>query len=221
MTYGVLGALKDVNLEIHEGEFVSISGPSGSGKSTLLAVLGLLERPSVGTYCVNGQDAWRLNDGEQSRLRGETLGFVFQQFHLLPELTALENVARPLRFARVPPTEARARAARLLDRVGLAARAGHRPSQLSGGEQQRVAIARALVRQPRMLLADEPTGNLPQSLWADILDVFTGLNQEGHTIVLVTHDPLVAARASRHVILHDGTITKDTRSSVEAPATLI
>ena len=209
--YGDLTVLSEVDLDIGEGEFISIMGPSGSGKSTLLGILGLLERPSSGSHKLLGREVWTLSDREQSRLRGELLGFVFQQFHLLPELSALENVARPLRYGGSGMRgSGRALAAAVLERVGLGSRLNHRPSQLSGGEQQRVAIARALVRNPRILLADEPTGNLPQALWGEILDLFAELHAQGHSVVLVTHDPLVAARAPRHVLLEDGRVLNDT-----------
>ena len=203
-SYGELEVLSGIDLDLGPGEFVSITGPSGSGKSTLLGILGLLERPTVGSHQVNGQEVWGLSDPEQSQLRGETLGFVFQGFHLLPELSALDNVARPFRFARVGRSEARERAEAALTRVGLGHRLSHRPSQLSGGEQQRVAIARALVRQPPLLLADEPTGNLPQRMWGEVLELFSDLHREGKTVVVVTHDPLVAAYAQRHIELSEG-----------------
>ena len=205
-TYGKLTVLAGITLDLNAGEFVAITGPSGSGKSTLLGILGLLERPSTGVHELGGRDVWTLPDVEQSRLRGAQLGFIFQQFHLLPELSALENVARPFRFTNVARTEARERAAQALERVGLEQRLTHRPSQLSGGEQQRVAIARALVREPPLLLADEPTGNLPQSMWSEVLDVFSALHQSGKTVVVVTHDPLVADRAHRQIRLAEGRI---------------
>lgn len=201
--YGNLTVLHDIHLDIHAGEFLAVTGPSGSGKSTLLGILGLLEHPCSGTHLIQGVDVWSLGDAEQSRLRGSSLGFVFQQFHLLPELTALDNVARPLRLNR-HGGDWRTEAHRMLERVGLAERAGHRPAQLSGGEQQRVAIARALIRRPQLLLADEPTGNLPQAMWGDILELFRELNADGHTIVVVTHDPLVARRASRTIRMEGG-----------------
>ena len=205
-TYGKLTVLAGITLDLNAGEFVAITGPSGSGKSTLLGILGLLERPSTGVHELGGRDVWTLPDAEQSRLRGAQLGFIFQQFHLLPELSALENVARPFRFTNVARSEARERAAQALERVGLEQRLTHRPSQLSGGEQQRVAIARALVREPPLLLADEPTGNLPQSMWSEVLDVFSALHQSGKTVVVVTHDPLVADRAHRQIRLAEGRI---------------
>jgi len=204
--FGTLSVLQDVSLDIAAGEFVALTGPSGSGKSTLLGLLGLLEVLSHGRYLIDGQDVARLSDRQQATLRNATFGFVFQQFHLLPELTALDNVARPLVYAGVRARERRARAMAQLERLGLAARAHHRPAQLSGGEQQRVAIARALVNNPRVILADEPTGNLPQAAWRDVLDIFDALHREGKTVVVVTHDPLVAARAHRHVHLHGGRV---------------
>ena len=204
--YHDLEVLSEVSLEVRAGEFLALTGPSGSGKSTLLGILGLLERPSSGEYLLRGQEVSRLSDAEQSKLRNRTFGFVFQQFHLLPELTALDNVARPLVYAGVRPHERRERAMRLLERFGLQARATHRPAQLSGGEQQRVAIARALVNDPQIILADEPTGNLPQALWQNILSILDGLHKEGRTVVVVSHDPLVAARAHRHVRLKDGRV---------------
>lgn len=205
--YGALHVLHDVDLEIASGEFIAITGSSGSGKSTLLGILGLLERPSSGRHLMAGQDVWALDDRAQSRLRGETLGFIFQQFHLLPELSALENVARPLRFTSLPRGESLERAAQALTSVGMAHRMKHRPTQLSGGEQQRIAIARALVREPRILLADEPTGNLPQAMWSEVLDLFGALHDSGQTVVVVTHDPLVAQRTKRRIHLADGRIT--------------
>ncbi|GGL20059.1 ABC transporter ATP-binding protein [Deinococcus radiotolerans] len=212
--YGSLTVLHDIHLDIQAGEFLAITGPSGSGKSTLLGILGLLERPSRGTHLISGVDAWSLSDAEQSRLRGSALGFVFQQFHLLPELTALDNVARPLRLNR-RGGDWRAEAHRMLERVGLAHRAGHRPAQLSGGEQQRVAIARALIRRPQLLLADEPTGNLPPAMWGDILELFRELNTDGHTVVVVTHDPLVARRASRNIRMEGGVTERANGPSAE------
>ncbi|GGR86870.1 ABC transporter ATP-binding protein [Deinococcus sedimenti] len=209
LTYGQLPILQNINLDIRASDFMSITGPSGSGKSTLLGILGLLERPTSGRHWMAGQDVWSLRDDAQSQLRGSALGFVFQQFHLLPELSALENVARPLRFAPRSGASDRDRAAAMLERVGLADRRHHRPAQLSGGEQQRVAIARALVRQPKLLLADEPTGNLPQSMWTEVLDLFGRLNADGAAVVVVTHDPMVAAHARRHISLRDGQLTSD------------
>jgi putative ABC transport system ATP-binding protein len=204
-TYGSVKVLQDFDLDLNAGDFVAITGPSGSGKSTLLGILGLLERPDQGSHTVGEREVWGLSDAEQSRLRGSSLGFIFQLFYLLPELSALENVARPFRFtAGVGRAEALERASAALTRVGLGHRLTHRPAQLSGGEQQRVAIARALVREPSLLLADEPTGNLPQSMWSEVLGLFTLLHEEGKTVVIVTHDPLVAARATRQVQIENG-----------------
>lgn len=202
--YGNVTAVDDVSLVLHESEFMAITGPSGSGKSTLLGILGLLEAPSAGTYSFRGIPVTEFADTETSRLRNRSFGFVFQQFHLLPELSAWENVARPLVYASVPKRARRERALALLERFGLAARADHRPAQLSGGEQQRVAIARALVNEPELILADEPTGNLPREQWAPILSALAELNAEGKTVVIVTHEPEVAAAATRTLSIHDG-----------------
>jgi putative ABC transport system ATP-binding protein len=209
--FGTLEVLKDIELRIHSGEFLALMGASGSGKSTLLGILGLLEQPDSGTYSFSGRDVSHLSDSEQSRLRNKAFGFVFQQFHLLPELNAWENVARPLVYAGVRLKERRDRALTLLEMLGLAARAKHRPSQLSGGEQQRVAIARALINDPEVILADEPTGNLPQRLWRDVMDLLLDQNRQGRTIVLVTHDERVAAEAHRQVHLQDGQMVFSSR----------
>lgn len=205
-SYGKVTALDGVSLEVKAGEFIAITGPSGSGKSTLLGMLGLLETPTGGTYLFQGQAVGKLSDTETSRLRNRGFGFVFQGFYLLPELTAWENVARPLLYAGVVRGERKGRALAMLEALGLADRARHRPAELSGGEQQRVAIARALVNDPDVILADEPTGNLPQAQWEPILQSLETLNQAGKTVFIVTHDPQVAARASRQVALRDGRI---------------
>jgi putative ABC transport system ATP-binding protein len=191
------------------GEFVALTGPSGSGKSSLLNILGCLDHPSSGHYLIEGRDAARLDDEAASDLRNRRIGFVFQSFHLLPRLSVLENVLLPLRFHRAPPAEARERAGALLERVGLGDRRDHRPDQLSGGQMQRAAIARALVLQPALLLADEPTGNLDSKSAADVLALMEEVHRGGQTVVLVTHDPDVAARAPRQVRLHDGRIEHD------------
>lgn len=204
--YGSVQAVHDASVEIDAGEFVAITGPSGSGKSTLLGMLGLLEPPSSGSYSLDGKAVSSLKDPEQSRLRNERFGFVFQQFHLLPELSAWENVARPLVYAGVGRRERKERALKLLARFGLDERGGHRPMQLSGGEQQRVAIARALVNDPDVVLADEPTGNLPQAQWQPILAMLEELNARGKTLIVVTHEPLVAERAGRRIELLDGRV---------------
>ena len=204
--YGPVQALQVSELTIPDGAFLAVRGPSGSGKSTLLAVLGLLEAPSSGAYRIDGQDASRLPDAAASRLRNHTFGFIFQQFWLHPELTARENVERPLAFRATRRRERRERAMTALERVGLTARATHLPSQLSGGEQQRVAIARALVGAPKVILADEPTGNLPQTQWEPVLDLLQEANASGTSVIIVTHDDRVAARAREQVFLRDGSL---------------
>jgi putative ABC transport system ATP-binding protein len=197
-------ALSGVSLCVGTREYLAVTGPSGSGKSTLLAVLGLVERPDGGRYLFDGTDVRELGDRELSKLRARTVGFVFQAFHLLPELTALENVMLPLRYGELPKAAWRNRAAELLALVGLAERMNHRPTQLSGGEQQRVAIARALANDPRLILADEPTGNLDSRTRDEVLGLLESLYDEGRALIVVTHDPEVAARASRRVQLRDG-----------------
>ena len=208
----ILAILTGVDLEVGAGEHVSIVGRSGSGKSTLLNLLGLLDTPTSGTYLLDGEPTDHLRARRRSRLRGEVFGFVFQQFNLLPRRTAVENVAAPLLYARGRNYLRRRRtAADMLDLVGLSARADQVPERLSGGEQQRVAIARALVGDPRLLLADEPTGNLDSVSGHEVLGLFERLNAErGVAVVLVTHDPDVAARARRRVRMRDGVIEEDT-----------
>jgi len=204
-------ALRGVDLAIERGELVSIMGPSGAGKTTLLEILGCLSTPSQGHYRLDGNAVESLDDGDLARLRGSEIGFVFQSFNLLPRMTALENVELPLVYRRVPRAERRQRAEESLARVGLAARASHRPAELSGGERQRVAIARALVNQPALLLADEPTGNLDSQTSDEILALLSGLHGEGHTVVLVTHDAAIGHRAPRLVTLRDGRVESDQR----------
>jgi putative ABC transport system ATP-binding protein len=203
-------ALEDVSLSVAKGELLAVMGASGSGKSTLLAILGCLDRPTAGDYHLDGQHVAGLTDAALSRLRNRTIGFVFQSFHLIPELTVLENVETPLLYGDVPPSEWRERSRRGLERVGLPHRADHRPSELSGGEAQRVAIARALVTEPPLLLADEPTGNLDSGTGEEIADLITGLTEEGRTVILVTHNDALAARARRVVRLKDGRVVSDT-----------
>ncbi|MCZ7637413.1 MAG: ABC transporter ATP-binding protein [Verrucomicrobia bacterium] len=211
-------ALRDVNLRIAAGEYLSIMGASGSGKSTLLNLLGCLDRPSAGSYRFGGQETAAMSELELSNLRRHRIGFVFQFFHLVPRLTAAGNVELPMVFAGVPPAERRERAAQALARVGLTPRAEHRPSQLSGGEQQRVAIARAVVMRPSLLLADEPTGNLDSASGREIVDLIEGMNAEGLTLVVVTHDPLLGARARRQVRLADGVVVADEAAGVRGAA---
>ena len=203
---GGLTVLRSVNLEIRRGEAVCIVGPSGSGKSTLLHIMGLLDRPTQGRLLFAGTDTTRLSDEELSRLRGRSLGFVFQAFHLLSHLSVQENVELPLQYQRVPAPERHERARAALAQVGLVARAHHRATQLSGGERQRTAIARALVSGPDLILGDEPTGNLDQKTGRDILDLFMDLHRAGKTLVVITHDPAVATRFPRVIRIVDGVV---------------
>jgi len=199
-------ALVDVHEEIASGEYLAIMGPSGSGKSTLLHILGCLDRPDQGVYELLGRDVARLDEGELSLVRRHTIGFVFQFFHLVPRLTALENVELPMVFAGIPAAERRERAMGRLRGVGLEPRASHRPDQLSGGERQRVAIARATVLDPKLLLADEPTGNLDTTSGRHVLEILERMNASGLTLIVVTHDPAVARRARRILVMQDGRV---------------
>jgi putative ABC transport system ATP-binding protein len=202
-------ALRGVDLIIGHNELMAIMGPSGSGKSTLMNILGLLDVPTSGRYCLDGRDVSRLSQSELARLRGRRIGFVFQTFELLPRQTALQNVVLPLTYSGGP--NKRERATEALRRVGLADRMDHRPNQMSGGQRQRVAVARALVQRPAILLADEPTGNLDTKTGDEILALFADLHREGQTIVIVTHEPDVAARCHRIVRLRDGQVAADER----------
>ena len=205
----IVHALDHVDLTIESGEYISIMGPSGSGKSTLLNVLGLLDRPTAGTYVLKGEDVSSLDDDALALHRQRQIGFIFQFFHLVPRLTALENVELPMVLAGAAPRARRERATAVLESVGLKARMGHRPDQLSGGERQRVAIGRAIVMQPSVLLADEPTGNLDSKSGGEIIDIIEQLNRDGIALLIVTHDPAVGSRARRHLSLRDGRIVGD------------
>ncbi len=205
-------ALRGVSFTIEAGEMVAIMGPSGSGKSTLMHILGCLDVPTEGRYRLAGREVGRLSDQELARLRNAEVGFVFQAFYLLPRYTALENVALPLVYAGVPRRERQARARAMLEAVGLGDRLDHRPNELSGGQRQRVAIARALVNEPALLLADEPTGNLDSTTSQEILQLFRQLHQKGHTIVIVTHEPEVAAFCERTLLIRDGLLVEDRRA---------
>ncbi len=203
-------ALKGADLVVEHGEFVALVGTSGSGKSTLLQLLGCLDRPNAGSLHIEGEEVSQLSDEALARVRNQRIGFVFQSFNLLPRLRADANVALPLRYAGTPKVERLARARELLERVGLGDRLHHRPSELSGGQCQRVAIARALATDPPLILADEPTGNLDTTSGAEVLALFRELHDAGRTIVMVTHDPEVAALADRRVHLEDGHIVRET-----------
>ncbi|MGD9341612.1 MAG: ABC transporter ATP-binding protein [Chromatiales bacterium] len=203
-------ALDDVNLTIRAGEYLSLMGPSGSGKSTLLNIVGLLDRPSSGRYVLDGRDTTLLDEHEQAAVRGRKVGFVFQSFHLVPRLSAFENVELPLLLAGVAATQRRERVDAALVAMGLADRANHRPDQLSGGQRQRIAIARATIMRPAVLLADEPTGNLDSTSGAEVIAVLEQLCVEGLTLVVVTHDADVGQRASRRLRMVDGRIVADT-----------
>jgi putative ABC transport system ATP-binding protein len=205
----IVHALDDVSLSIEAGGYVSIMGPSGSGKSTLLNLLGLLDRPSAGQYLLNGQDVTGLDDLAQARVRNREIGFVFQMFHLVPRLTAAENVALPLLLAGIDPAQRRERVDKVLADLGMSDRSHHKPEQLSGGQRQRVAIARAAVTEPRVLLADEPTGNLDHRSGQDVIRILEELNQRGITLIMVTHDPEMGQRARRQLHMMDGRLVAD------------
>src|SRR5687767_6928587 len=209
-------ALKGIDLDIRAGEMIAIVGPSGSGKSTLMNLLGCLDTPTDGSYEIGGDNVAGVTRDELAEIRNRRVGFVFQSFNLLPHLSALENVELPMLFGAVPPKERRKRATELLEKVGLGDRLDHKPTELSGGQMQRVAIARALAMNPDILLADEPTGNLDTTSGTDIMSIFNELWQSGRTLVIITHDPALARRASRVVEIRDGRITSDTRNEAAA-----
>ena len=203
--------LHGIDLTIEEGEFVALMGPSGTGKSTLMNILGCLDRATGGTYTLAGQDLTALDDNQLSAIRNRRLGFVFQLFHLLPRVSVLQNVLLPFLYTDPYPSDAKERAIHLLKTVGLEDRMNFKPNALSGGQQQRVAIARALVNEPALLMADEPTGNLDSVASKEILDIFDRIHQQGRTIIMVTHEPDVAAHASRVITLKDGRVASDER----------
>jgi len=204
-----VAALRDINLTLSAGEYVSIMGPSGSGKSTLLNMLGLLDRPSSGIYLLDGVDTTTLNDEQQARVRREKIGFVFQSFHLVPRLTAAQNIELPMILANIPVEQRQLRVAELIANYGLSDRADHRPDQLSGGQRQRVAIARATVMHPAVLLADEPTGNLDQTTGKEVMSLLEQLTEQGVTLIMVTHDPKLGQRARRQIQMVDGKIVAE------------
>ena len=206
-------ALRHLDLSIDSGDYVAIMGPSGSGKSTLLNLLGLLDHPNDGTYRLEGRDVTTLSPEEQARVRSERIGFVFQSFHLVPRLTAAENIALPMTLAGIDPAQRAVRVAQALSDYGLTNRAGHRPDQLSGGQRQRVAIARATIMQPAMILADEPTGNLDRATGEEVMRLLEELNARGVTLIVVTHDTLLGARAHRQLLMEDGELKHDSSNA--------
>ena len=210
-------ALKDVSLELSSGEYISVMGPSGSGKSTLLNILGLLDRPTTGTYEFEKDRITSLSDDDQALVRRNKIGFVFQFFHLIPRLTAAENVELPLILAGMDPGERKPRVTEALDVLGLKDRARHRPDQLSGGQRQRVAIARATIMRPSLILADEPTGNLDRHSGSDVIEILENLNKTGITLIIVTHDPALGERARRSIVMTDGSILSDNRQADPSP----
>ncbi len=202
-------ALREIDLRFEDGEYAAIMGPSGSGKSTLLNILGLLDRPDSGSYRLDGEETTTLAEEQRARLRRDRIGFVFQSFHLIPRLSAAENVELPLVLAGIAPRERRGRVAGILDAVGLTDRAHHRPDQLSGGQRQRVAIARATITEPGLILADEPTGNLDRASGEEVVHTLEALNARGLTLLVVTHDPVIGERARRSIRMDDGGILED------------
>ena len=211
-----LQVLKNINLQVEEGEFLSIMGPSGSGKSTLMNIIGMLDRPSSGTYHLDGKEVARLGEKKSAKVRNQEIGFVFQQFFLLSKLNALQNVELPLIYAGVSQSKRKALAEQYLEKVELETRMHHLPSELSGGQKQRVAIARALVNRPSIILADEPTGALDTKTGEQIMELLTELNKEGKTIIMVTHEPEIAAYAKRQIVIRDGVISSDSAQKGEA-----
>ena len=211
-----LQVLKNINLQVEEGEFLAIMGPSGSGKSTLMNIIGMLDRPSSGTYHLDGKEVACLGEKKLAKVRNQEIGFVFQQFFLLSKLNALQNVELPLIYAGVSQSKRKALAEQYLEKVELGTRMHHLPSELSGGQKQRVAIARALVNRPSIILADEPTGALDTKTGEQIMELLTELNKEGKTIIMVTHEPEIAAYAKRQIVIRDGVISSDSAQKGEA-----
>ena len=209
-----LQVLKGIDLSVEEGDFVAIMGPSGSGKSTLMNIIGLLDQPTTGSYQLEGENVAELSENRLAKVRNDQIGFIFQQFFLLPKLSAQKNVELPLIYAGKSPRERKQRSQQFLEKVGLSDRSHHLPSELSGGQKQRVAIARALSNDPAIILADEPTGALDTKTGTQIMDLLTQLNREGKTIVMVTHEPEIADYARRKIVICDGEITQDTTDSV-------
>lgn len=202
-------ALREVNLQVPQGDYLAIMGPSGSGKSTLLNLIGLLDRPDSGRYQLDGRDMLKLSDNEQAQVRRRSIGFVFQAYHLVPRLTAFENVELPMVLAEIDPAERRERVRETLADLGLESRMDHRPGQLSGGQRQRVAIARSIIMQPKLLLADEPTGNLDRAAGEEVMQILEQLHHQGLAIIVVTHDPEIGARTQRIIHMDDGAIVAD------------
>lgn len=209
-----VSVLRDIQLSVHQGEFISIMGPSGAGKSTLMNILGCLDRPTEGSYVLDGSEVSNLDDNQLAVIRNRKIGFVFQSFNLLPRLSALDNVILPMIYGNVDKSERKARAEKMLASVGLGDRIDYMPSEMSGGQRQRVAIARALVNHPAIIMADEPTGNLDSKSTSEVMEIFTGLHESGKTIILVTHELDVANFATRHVILSDGYISRDIKGTL-------
>lgn len=209
-----VSVLRDIQLSVHQGEFISIMGPSGAGKSTLMNILGCLDRPTEGSYVLDGSEVSNLDDNQLAVIRNQKIGFVFQSFNLLPRLSALDNVILPMIYGNVDKSERKARAEKMLASVGLGDRIDYMPSEMSGGQRQRVAIARALINHPAIIMADEPTGNLDSKSTSEVMEIFTGLHESGKTIILVTHELDVANFAIRHVILSDGYISRDIKGTL-------
>jgi putative ABC transport system ATP-binding protein len=215
----VIEVLKGISLNIYKNEYVALMGPSGSGKSTLMNILGCLDTPTSGNYILNGQDVSRMHDNDLAEVRNQEIGFVFQQFNLLPRLSAVENVALPLVYAGVPKKQRMEKALHVLEKVALADRSHHKPNEMSGGQNQRVAIARALVNDPSIILADEPTGNLDSKTSYEIMQIFSQIHASGNTVVLVTHEEDIARYAHRLIRLRDGIIESDKRKATESVLT--